>query len=246
MFYKPWKKKRKKEKLFLNHYEQFRGLEEKTNRRFEFNKELILRCLDDNTRNTGFDRHYVYHLAWASRILRKTKPKLHIDISSLIYFSTIISAFIPTEFYDYRSAPIKLDNLISDFTDLTNLHFEDNSILSLSCMHTIEHVGLGRYGDNLDYDGDLKAMKELSRVLAPTGDLLFVVPLGSKPKIQFNAHRIYSKQQIIDYYSEFGLILKEFTLIPESSKDGGLVVDPGSELLSKQNYACGCFWLSKV
>ena len=77
----------------------------------------------------------------------------------------------------------------SGYADLANLPFEINSVQSLSCMHTVEHVGLGRYGDPIDPDGDLKAIKEIKRVLAVNGNLLFVVPIG-KPKIVYNAHRI--------------------------------------------------------
>ena len=82
--------------------------------------------------------------------------------------------------------------------DLTQLHFESESIESLSCLHTVEHIGLGRYGDPIDYDGDLKAIRELKRVVVKGGSILFVVPVG-KPKIIFNAHRIYSYEQIINY-----------------------------------------------
>ncbi|MFY7812013.1 MAG: DUF268 domain-containing protein, partial [Flavobacterium sp.] len=94
-------------------------------------------------------------------------------------------------------------------------------------------------------NGDLKAISELSRVLAPGGILLFVVPIGWEPKIIFNAHRIYSKDQIISYFKNNGLDLLEFTLIPENQKDGGLVVDPDDALLQKQTYGCGCFLLTK-
>jgi len=45
-------------------------------------------------------------------------------------------------------------------------------------MNVVEHVGLGRYGEPLDPEGDIKAMRELRRVLAPGGSLLFVVPVG--------------------------------------------------------------------
>jgi hypothetical protein len=110
-------------------------------------------------------------------------------------------------------------------------------------MHTIEHIGLGRYGDKLDINGDLKAISELKRVLARQGSLLLVVPIAGKPRIMFNAHRIYSYQQIIDYF--FGLSLKEFVLIPEDPKDGDLVKNPQKALLEKQKYGCGCFWFSK-
>ncbi len=200
-------------------------------------------CLDDNTEVTAFEPHYTYHPAWAARVLASTKPAKHIDISSIIYFGTLVSAFIPVEFYDYRPAGVHLSNYTSGKTDLTNLHFESNSIESLSCMHTVEHIGLGRYGDPMDVEGDIKAMKELARVLEIGGSLLFVVPIG-KPKIAFNAHRIYSYQYILDQFSS--LKLKEFVLIPDAFEHVGYIVNPPKEVTDRQGWGCGCFWFTKT
>lgn len=199
-------------------------------------------CLNEKTSKTGFDRHYIYHVAWAARVLAETKPNRHTDISSSLYFSSIVSAFMPVDFYDYRPAQLDLPNLISHHADLNSLPFADSSLASLSCMHTVEHVGLGRYGDQINPQGDLKAMSELSRVLAHGGDLLFVVPIG-KPKIVFNAHRIYSYNQIIASFPN--LRLKRFSLIPENPQNGGLIVEASEELANRQNYGCGCFWFTK-
>lgn len=92
---------------------------------------------------------------------------------------------MPIEFCDYRPANLSLSNLSSLPGDLLTLPFSDNSVHSLSSMHVDEHVGLGRYGNPLDTDGDLKAIGELKRVLANGGTLLFVVPVG-RPLIMFN------------------------------------------------------------
>lgn len=200
-------------------------------------------CLDDDTETTAFEPHYTYHPAWAARVLATTKPTKHVDISSIIYFGTLVSAFIPVEFYDYRPANVHLSNYTSGKTDLTNLHFESNSIESLSCMHTVEHIGLGRYGDPLDVEGDLKAMKELARVLAIGGSLIFVVPIG-KPKVAFNAHRIYSYQFILDQFAS--LELKEFVLVPDAFEHVGYIVNPNQDITDKQHWGCGCFWFTKV
>lgn len=197
-------------------------------------------CLKDKVTYTPVDEHYTYHPAWAARILATTKPKEHIDISSILHFSTILSAFIPTKFYDYRPAKVSLSNFQSDFADLKKLPFADNSIESISCMHTIEHIGLGRYGDEIDTDGDLKAIDELKRVLQQNGSLLFVTPVG-KPKVQFNAHRIYSYEQIISYFAP--LQIQEFSLIPDS---GGIINHANPNLVKDQNYGCGCFWFKKI
>lgn len=201
-----------------------------------------LPCLGDDTVSTGFDRHYVYHPAWAARIISKNKPEKHIDISSTLHFCSILSAFIPVEFYDYRPANLILSKFTAKHTDLLSLPFADNSVSSLSCMHVVEHIGLGRYGDPVDPEGDLKAINELIRVLAYEGNLLFVVPVGT-PRIMFNGHRIYSFEQIVSYFSK--LNLKEFTLIPDMVSDGGLVTAPPPDLIEKQSYGCGCFWFKK-
>ncbi len=209
--------------------------------RFEF--EWQDRWLwNDKTEFTGFDTHYVYHLAWAARILKKTNPALHIDIGSHLDFPCMLSAHYPIEFYDYRPANVKLDNLKCLRGDLLNLHFEDNSVHSLSCMHVLDHPGLGRYGDPLDYDGDLKAIKELQRVLAKGGNFLYVVPVG-KPKIKFNASRIFGYRQTLEYFNELKLI--EFSLIPDDALNRGMITNATEEMSDQQNYGCGCFWFTK-
>ena len=228
---------------FKNDFNYFKSNSQLVDNRF-FKVSWKERCvlLSDDTSNTDFERHYVYFPAWAARVLKIIKPQKLVDISSSLRFVAVVSAFIPTDFYDYRPAPLVLSNLSTKKGDLMDLPFADNSLPCVSCMHVVEHIGLGRYGDPIDYDGDLKAMSELSRVLAKAGSLLFVVPLG-KPRIVFNAHRIYSYEQVISGFPE--LTLKEFALIPENSKDGGLVYNPAKSLIDKQTYGCGCFWFTK-
>ena len=224
--------------LVLGDYWRFRS--QKGAQRFSMRLRDLYPQIRDKTMTTGFDRHYVYHTAWAARKVAAIKPEFHTDISSSLYFSSIVSAFVPVKFYDYRPADLQLSGLSSERGDLLRLPFADDSIASLSCMHTVEHVGLGRYGDPLDPDGDLKAIKELQRVLAPGGSLLFVVPVG-KPMIQFNAHRIYSYDMVKEYFS--GLVLKEFSLIPE--KKGPMIVNATKEQADREMYGCGCFWFVK-
>lgn len=225
-------------------FKKFKELSGKSPRQFTVSWHDIFFISNENTSITGFDAHYVYHPAWAARILSKTKPEFHVDISSTLHFSSIVSAFIPVHFYDYRPAKLELSNLSSERADLLSLPFESNSVRSISCMHTVEHVGLGRYGDQLDPDGDLKALNELKRVTAPNGDLLFVVPIG-KPKILFNAHRIYSYAQIIKYFgNEFELC--DFFLIPDNAVTRGVIYNATEKDANAQNYGCGCFWFKKI
>lgn len=219
----------------------FKKLAQKINTRFLPRIVDFYPILGEDTEDTGFDRHYIYHPAWAARVIALNKPEFHVDISSIINFSTQLSAFIPVRFYDYRPANISLSNLQTGQADLLALPFHENEIKSLSCMHVVEHIGLGRYGDPLDPEGDIKAINELKRVLAYGGDLLFVVPIGV-PKLAFNAHRVYSYDQILSYFKELKLI--EFVLIPRK-EDGGMLVNPEKEIIDNQDYGCGCFWFRK-
>jgi predicted SAM-dependent methyltransferase len=190
-----------------------------------------------------FDRHYFYHPAWASRVLAEICPSKHIDISSILHFSGVISAFIPTEYYEFQAPNLALADLKTGNINLLKLSFDNNSIESLSCMHVIEHVGLGRYGDPIDPKGDLKSASELQRVLRPGGNLLVVVPVGGKARIEFNAHRVYTFDMVVEMFPLLKLV--EFSLIPDRPEDGGLVRKASRELSLDQNYGCGCFHFIK-
>ena len=232
------RKRNRRIKPFYQQYELFKRLQ--LTDRFSHSSNDLFPCLNDNTNETSFDAHYIYHPAWAARIIRDINPEFHIDISSTLHFSTILSAFIPVNFYDYRPANLILDNLKSGKANLTNLFFDDNSVSCISCMHTVEHIGLGRYGDELDPEGDIKAINELKRICQRSGNILFVVPVG-KPVLRFNAHRIYSTEMIINYFNGFELL--NFSLVT----DEGTFVSPCSlSLANEQAYGCGCFWFRKT
>lgn len=219
----------------------FIRFQKQTDKRFKLSLSDVYPCVKDATIKTGFDRHYVYFTAWAARKVADQKPAKHVDISSSLYFSGIVSAFVPVEFYDYRPADLQLSNLKSASADLTSLPFTDGSIDSLSCMHVIEHIGLGRYGDPIDPEGDIKSAKELSRVLSTGGKLLFVTPVGSEAIIEYNAHRIYSYDTVLTLFPN--LTLEEFTVIPE--KSGAPITNADPKVLKNEKYACGCFVFTK-
>lgn len=209
------------------------------NDRFDIRMRDFHICLRDATGTTGFDRHYIYHTSWAARVIAETRPTEHFDFSSSLYFVGIVSAFVPVHFFDYRPATLGLGNLTSASADLVKLPFDSGSLSSVSCMHVIEHIGLGRYGDDFDYDGDIKAINELKRVTALGGNLLLVVPIGGKSIIQFNAHRIYRYKQILDIFSGFKLM--EFSLIPDVSLKPELIRHATECQADLQKYGCGCF-----
>ena len=234
------------ESTFRGDFDRFASLSRASGRDLALDWADRRPCLTDQTAETAFDRHYVYHTAWAARALARLQPApaQHVDIASSLYFAAVTSAFVPVRHYDYRPPDLRLPSLSCDRADLARLPFADASVPSLSCMHVVEHVGLGRYGDPLDPNADLVAMAELSRVLAPGGSLLFVVPVG-RPRVQFNAHRIYAFDQVRQSFA--GLDLVDFALVPDRNDPAGpaLVEHATREMADRQRYGCGCFWFRK-
>lgn len=232
-------------KNFQKHFQAFlRDLNKE--RGFICSEATLAPRLHDATAVTGFDRDYLYHAAWASRRVAAVNPSFHTDFSSNLYLSVILSAFLPVRFYDYRPADIHLSNLEVGFADLTKLPFDDDSLPSISCLSVIEHIGLGRYGDPLDPDGDLKAVEEIKRVTAPGGSVMINLPLGQTPTICFNAHRIYSKEQILDMFRNFSLV--DFLFIHRDYQFPAYTSTPSPEEIAVYDnglYAAGCFHFIK-
>ena len=60
---------------------------------------------------------------------------------------------------------------------------------------SIEHSGMGRYGDPLDPDGDLKTMKVMHNNLKKDGLLVWGAPVGQDALV-WNVHRIYGPTRL--------------------------------------------------
>ena len=192
-------------------------------------------CLTDHLPHTPFDPHYFYQAAWLARRLATNIPEKHVDIGSDVRMINVLSAFVPTEFLDHRPLQAKLSGLTCGSGNLTALSQPDGSIRSLSCLHVIEHVGLGRYGDPIDPGGSKKALGELQRVIAPQGRLYLSLPVG-RERVCFNAHRVFDPQTIIGYLS--GLRLMDFSLVDD---DGEFHESVSPDRAANMEYGCGLF-----
>ncbi len=195
--------------------------------------------LEERTQKTAFDPQYFYQSVWATKLIYQNKPNEHVDVGSQISFIGGISTFTKATFIDIRPLKTKLDNLKSKKGTIIKMPYGNNSIKSLSCLHVAEHVGLGRYGDQLDPLGTKKATKELKRVLAKDGNLYFSLPIG-KPRLCFNAHRIHSPDQILEYFK--GLKLLELSGVDDK---GNFKRNAKASEMKNWNYGCGLFHFTK-
>jgi SAM-dependent methyltransferase len=196
-------------------------------------------CIHDKTETTKFPSHYFYQDIWAFKSIYESGTDYHVDVGSRIDFIGFLTAITKVTFIDIRPLVAELENLNSKKGSILTMPYENNSVQSLSCLHVAEHIGLGRYGDPLDVFGTQKACKELSRILALGGKLYFSLPIG-KPVLCFNAHRVHSPQQIIDYFSDLKLI--ELSGIDDQENFKRNI---NISILESSNYACGLFLFTK-
>ena len=192
-------------------------------------------CLLDRVPTTPYDPHYFHQAIWAARHIVEIQPAEHVDVGSEITYVGMLSAIVPVAFVDIRPLPVQMPRLRSVQGDLLALPFADASQSSISCLHVAEHVGLGRYGDDLTPFGTHLACRELARVLAPGGSLLFSLPVG-RPRVCFNAHRIHTPAQICRYFD--GLELSEFSVVDDQYN---LVRDADLGEAADLTYGCGLF-----
>jgi len=172
-------------------------------------------CLLDRTTRTPFDPHYLYQGAWLARRLARDRPAMHVDVASSVLMISVLSGQVPIVFVDYRPLAAMLAGVTPVAGNITGLPFADGSIASLSSLHVVEHVGLGRYGDPLNPEGSRQALRELARVLAPGGRLYLSVPVG-RGRVCFNAHRVFDPTSIPP--SLAGLACREFSVVDDSGR----------------------------
>lgn len=196
-------------------------------------------CLMDGVGYTPFDPHYFHQSAWMARQLARKKPALHVDVGSDIGLLGVLSAFVLTLFVDYRPLRAHPVGLMPIAGDITRLPFADDSVVSLSSLHVIEHIGLGRYGDPIDPLGHVNGLRELERVLARDGRLYLSAPVG-RERVCFNAHRVFAIRTILDALPSLQVL--SFGLVDD---DGNFADGVDFSRAGDLSYGCGMLVLTK-
>jgi len=189
--------------------------------------------------------HYFHQDLLVAQFIHQNNPERHLDVGSRIDgFVAHVAAFRPIEIFDIRPVSDGIHPNISfiqkDFmTEPDREDVDSARVDSVSCLHTIEHFGLGRYGDTIDPNGHLRGFQNLVRMLRTGGMLYVSFPIGRKNEIHFNAHRVFHPADILtwplgsetlllerfDYVDDFGELHKDVSLdngIPEVTYGCGI------------------------
>lgn len=148
--------------------------------------------------------------------IHAANPRRHIDVGSRIDgFVAHVASFRPIEVVDIRPLTSTVPNVSFLQADAMALTGVGESLCdSVSCLHVLEHFGLGRYGDPLDVLGYAKGFASLVRMLEPGGTLYLSVPIGPQ-MVLFNAHRRFHATTILDLAGE-SLELRRFDFVDDS------------------------------
>ncbi|MBM3344901.1 MAG: DUF268 domain-containing protein [Betaproteobacteria bacterium] len=202
-------------------------------------------CLFDNTASTRIDSQYFHQAVWAFGLIRQSGAAQHVDIASEASFVGVLTTITRVVFVDIRPLFLRIPNYLGVGASATSLPFAAASVPSLSCLHVIEHIGLDRYGDPIDPAGPEKACAEIVRVLAEGGNAFVSLPIG-RPRVSFNAHRVFSATEVLALFT--GLQLHRMALVdatgefqPEALPHSVDIRDSAGGL----DYGLGLFWFTK-
>jgi SAM-dependent methyltransferase len=114
--------------------------------------------------------------------------------------------------------------------------------LVINCS-AIEHVGLERYGDPGNIDGDLAAMERMRRFLRPGGTMLLTIPVGQDATV-VPLHRIYGSERLPLLLKGFDTQAKDYWTKDVQNRWVPVSEERALGQLPLPNiYALGCFVL---
>ena len=171
-------------------------------------------CLHDRYAQGGSaDNEYFWQDLVVARMVAAARPQRHVDIGSRVDgFVAHVASFREIEVFDVRPITSKIPGIVFHQADLMRpVPGRDDYTDSLSCLHALEHFGLGRYGDPIDPQGYRAGLSSMARILRPGGPFYLAVPVG-RPRVEFNANRVFDPSDLLRECQALGLELREMHL----------------------------------
>ena len=224
---------------YLKTYREFQKLGGKVS-------AVNMQLMDINSKSGTVRGHYFHQDLLVARYIYESNPVRHIDIGSRVDgFVAHVASYREIEVLDIRDLEDSGHPNIKFFKkDLMARVEEDYEITdSISCLHAIEHFGLGRYGDKVSPDGHIKGLINIVSMLKKNGMLYVSFPIGSCSEVHFNAHRIFEPTEVLFWVKDLGLTLVNFDYV---NLNGDL--KRGQDLAKlhlEDNLSCGIYTFKK-
>lgn len=205
-------------------------------------------CLHDRYEESGATKsEYFWQDLLVARAVHAAKPGKHVDIGSRVDgFVAHVASFREIEVFDVRPVSTSVPGVVfrrADLMDLASVPITMGGGYcdSLSCLHAIEHFGLGRYGDPVNPQGYQRGIANMAQLLQPGGTFYLSTPIGQE-RVEFNANWVFDPRSIIRCAEAAGMRLQKLIVITstsgpqESNIDALTLAD-----LAKHRYQLGLF-----
>lgn len=203
----------------------------------------------DRDEEGGSHGEYFWQDLWVAKKIIETAPQRHVDVGSrLDGFIAHLACVRDVDVLDIRPTYITVERIHFHQVDIFDLPKKWEAVADcVTCLHTIEHFGLGRYGDPINAEGWKLGLENLKKILKPGGTLWLSTPIGQE-RVCFNAHRIFSPLTIVNAAKELGLELQSFSFLTRDKLNTGdfitsTHVENDMAFLASQRYGVGIFQL---
>jgi hypothetical protein len=225
--------------------------------RRSFSGEMRLKpCLQDIGQEGGFTQsEYFWQDLIVAQWIFDAAPEKHVDVGSRVDgFVAHVASFREIEVIDVRPISAQIPRVTFTQADLmgseavTRLAGADGYCDSLSCLHVLEHFGLGRYGDPVDPTGYRRGFANLAALLKPGGRLYLSTPVG-RERVEFNGNWVFSLQTIIDLAHANHVTIDRLLLIDGKSgavEVGATELPDLADQLDRQQYRLATMCLSRT
>ncbi len=201
-------------------------------------------CLSDRFESGGAaSGHYFHQDLLVAQMIFRNNPQRHVDVGSRVDgFVAHVAAFRHIDVFDIRQTSSSAANIFFHHEDIMSAGPKLAECTdSLSCLHTLEHFGLGRYGDPIDYRGYQKGFDILTGMLKPGGLLYLSVPISRDQRFEFNAHRVFSLRFLLTMFETQRFRVQNLSFVDDQGElhaNVGLH-SPAAERTFDLNYGCG-------
>lgn len=234
---------------FLTNYLQLK--KQMKNTIYPFRISSFYPVLGDSFQTNGATSgHYFHQDLYVAQQIYCRNPRVHFDVGSRVDgFVAHVASFREIKVVDVRPTEIDIPNMEFYTADLSRPLPPEliGGCDSVSCLHALEHFGLGRYGDPVDVNGYEAGFENLMNMLSEGGILYLSVPIGPQ-RIEFNAHRVFDVKTICDMAIRRGGVVKSFSYVDDAGRFHKNVVlknDTDDNSNFDCAYGCGIFEIVK-
>jgi hypothetical protein len=215
-------------------------------------KMTFMPCLHDRYEEGGDTKsEYFWQDLLVARAIHSAKPVKHVDIGSRVDgFVAHVSSFREIEVFDMRPISTVVPGVVFRQADLMNPASLPTTAGgycdSLSCLHAIEHFGLGRYGDPVNPQGYQRGIANMAQLLQPGGTLYLATPIGQE-RVEFNANWVFDPRSIVRCAEAVGITLQKLIVITAANGPREAAIDTTTLAdLALLRYQLGLFIFIKI